>query len=1044
MPDMPDIQGVMVEKQGSDHPLLLIYGKRKVGAVKIHKFSTDAPGGAENEFLHLIAVFCEGPVHAIEEVFFNGISENDAQWNKDGGGKWFTISRHLGAHDQPASAAAVSGIPNWTINHRLQGVAYVYIRVQMDEQQSIWRGEPEIVARVAGRTIHDPRTGQTAYSENPAIQLLDYLLNPVYGKGMPVGRLNIASFIAAANLCDQTVDNTAIINGVVTGQVAKRFTGNQVIDTSRSVFANVHQMLQGMRGMLPIGTGQIRSQLEGEGEPVFFFSHDRSDGLNHATIVGPIKSSSGKKNGRYNRVIVRFANKDADYEQDEVFWPANDHPLAQQWLDEDNGVRLEQSFEFPGITNKAEALQMAEIIAKRSRNQLSCSFPASPLAILCEPGDIVGITDDTRGWDAKPFRVEQTKHNEDGSVELDFVEHQNAVYPWSGTSYEQRIGGTNLGDPTNIPAPSGLTLTPDQTLQTGGRLTWSSPANAFVRRYQVNVLSGTTLLFSEETVARTITLPLLDVGEYSITVRAISSLGTYSPAAALAFTMVLPVPPSDIVLEATHDTIGATAQLAGRGFSTVFNYDCVEGDGAGHTPSPRTTGSTAVFVGLKPNTLHTVFAQTVNVLGESGWINRQIETNDYSVLVDMLEEEMADAVFPRVVTELQETVLNAFPTAAEVDALMEAAIGDPRVDYNRTLLTVIDEYEFHATVEGLQFAIATEAETRAAQILTLNANDAALAQQIMTVSDKADGTAESLAAIRTAIQGDDTGTSAELILQSWRNELGEMNSRAFLGVTSVTAGVARVNGVLIDGETNTIEFQTGAMRWIGLDGVPQLYWSAVRNRIVFSGEIDAAVYNAVKDGWRLRIDPASEIILWFGPSSVPAHEQTRSNGRWWLDNSGQYKGNANVGRQSYPISLQGTETQTRNITMPCISGFADMHVLTDQVFGQLSASTVINNTHETIYLSINLYADGVFIGQYVHNLAVIYIGALNPPMYEVMDNGSRQSLIEYVDNTAKTYGSNVNYEARVSIHSRDPAVNLSSSSMNLRLRIFITEVANTY
>ena len=83
MPDMPDAAAVMVEKQGSDHPIPVVYGTRKIGVIKVHKYVTDLSGGAQNELLHLICVLCEGDIDAIEEVFFDGVSENDQRWRKD-------------------------------------------------------------------------------------------------------------------------------------------------------------------------------------------------------------------------------------------------------------------------------------------------------------------------------------------------------------------------------------------------------------------------------------------------------------------------------------------------------------------------------------------------------------------------------------------------------------------------------------------------------------------------------------------------------------------------------------------------------------------------------------------------------------------------------------------------------------------------------------------------------------------------------------------------------------------------------------------------
>ncbi len=959
MPDMPDAAAVMVEKQGSDHPIPVVYGNRKIGVIKVHKYVTDLSGGAQNELLHLICVLCEGEIDAIEEVFFDGVSENDQRWRKDknnpNSAKWFTVHRYLGAANQPASAAAVSGIPNWTIDHKLSGLAYLYIVVQMDKDQSVWRGEPETTARVRGRKIFDPRTNTTAFSTNPAIQLLDYLQNPIYGKGLNLNRLDQSSFIAAANFADETLNSTVIVNGTPTPFTHKRFTGNQVVDTGRSVFSNVQQMLSAIRGSLPIGSGVLRLQLERDTSPVFYFSHGRSEQLNHATITGRIKSSGGSKKDRFNRVVVRFPNAALDFERDEVFYPDSEDPQFSQWLAEDNGVLLEQNFEFNTITNKAEALQMARIIALRSRFQLQCSFTASPAAIVVEPGDVVGITDDTRGWDAKPFRVEQVKLKDDGDVELEFIEHQNAIYPWSGTTYEERTGGTNLGDPTNIPAPTGLFITPDPTFATGGRLSWNTINNAFIRRFRIQLQTGAEVLFTEETAGRSLDLPLLAPGNYSITVFAISTLGTLSPPAVIAFELTQPVPPSDIVFTLANFEIEARPVLAGAGLGTQFEF------AIGNADVVRGRGISMVFTGLAHSTEYTVFARTVNALGASAWISRIATTTANAAnIVDLIGEDIGNQIFDDVVDQvnanLQQVVADAtsdLPTQSQVQQLIDDSIAlvnaadteDPRIQVMHSTLALVSQWDANVKIRRLDFAIAQEGQLRAAAIVELNAANQAVVTQLQQVETNLAGNSSALSSLQGQVNNPSNGLSAtftlaqqakvtadgnassitqinndifslgnglsatftlasnnqaaiaslnsrvtnaegdisqaQLTLQSTVNELGQVSSRAFLGVTTVVDGRAVVNGVVVDGATNTLEFRGNVLRLTDTEGNVQLYWDAGRSKWIFMGDIVAATFQTATSGFRAEMSGAGDFPFWYGTGVKNA-----TNGLFYVDKSG--------------------------------------------------------------------------------------------------------------------------------------------------------------
>jgi len=811
-PDLPEAQAVTVEKQGSDHPIPIVYGTRRIGGIKVHKYVTDAAGGAKNEFLHLIIVFCEGPIQAITELFFDGVSETDSRWNKSGGGKWFTVQRCLGADDQ---AALSTGIPNWTSEHRLRGLAYIHLRLQMDESQSIWRGEPEVTALIQGRKIFDPRTNTTAYSENLPLQLLDYLTNTRYGKGMPSGRLPVASFISSANWADDLITSTVTLNDVTSSVTHARITGNLVIDTGRPVFSNVKQLLSGMRGLLPVGSGIMRLDCEREGAPVFFFGHHKSTALNYANITGPVKSRSGRKNERYNRVIVRFPNKATSYERDEVCFPAATDPLFAQWLAEDNGVLLEQSFEFDTITNKAEAYQMAEIVAKRSRSRTECSFSASPLAILCEPGDIVGVTDDTRGWDAKPFRIEQVKLREDADVELELVEHQDAIYPWSGVAYSERTLGTNLGDPTAISAPTALAITPDLTYATGGFVTWSAENDAFIRHYRIQLWRDDVKVLEQTTPERRLTLPLLSVGSYVVKVFAVSTLSTLSPAALYSFSVAVPVPPQSVVIESTNFSLTIIPQLAGIGLGTEFEFAILS------TSNWRGRGASYVISDLLPDTEYTVYVRTVSALGQSNWVSAVGKTeNDPQPLLDFLGEALLEQLGPDLVEQTAGQVnqyvndrLSDMPTNGQMAEYFDSQINEalsenPYPDIAEMINGIIDNYETEKQVESeteqrqadiqlLNVAVQEESSTRASQIANVlevvatesETRATAITQLTSQIADEGQTRTAAISQLSQTIADE---TSARAL------QVNELTSRVETEETTRASAISQLNQTIAD------------------------------------------------------------------------------------------------------------------------------------------------------------------------------------------------------------------------------------------------------
>src|SRR5581483_4904383 len=56
------------------------------------------------------------------------------------------------------------------------GCGYVYLKCEVDS--NLFPTESEIKITVKGKPVYDPRTGTTAYSENPALIIADLITDP--------------------------------------------------------------------------------------------------------------------------------------------------------------------------------------------------------------------------------------------------------------------------------------------------------------------------------------------------------------------------------------------------------------------------------------------------------------------------------------------------------------------------------------------------------------------------------------------------------------------------------------------------------------------------------------------------------------------------------------------------------------------------------------------------------------------------------------------------------------------------------------------------
>jgi len=761
-PDMPPKEAMLVQRTGSDFPIPVVYGTRKVGAIIVDRAVSNEPGGLDNENYHVFCVFCYGEIDEYVEFFFNGVSWNDARWTKNGL-RYYNYQLATGTPEQnPLTVGTVFNRWSTTESH-YRGLATAIFTFRQDKDGTIWNGEPQITAIIKGKKCIDPRTGVAAYTENPAVHLLDYLKSPVYGLNMLDADIDTASIIAVANICDtnetatvdtqicQTVDGVYTCTGSPAAVVNfKRFTHNNIIDTGRTLFDNVSEIANSYRGFFPDSDGRLKIGTEIEGNPVFSFTADN--------MVSSITSTLPGIKDRYNRVVVRFPNVENKYEMDECFYPASDDPLYAQWLTEDNGLILEKVITAEYTVYKAEALQLAEVAVKASRNSESVQFTATPEALQLDVGDIIDITEENRGWINKEFRVAAIEYRTDYLVNITAIQHDDAIYPWSDLDYSEIIGGTNLGDPANIPEPTGLTITPDSTLATRGTLTWSYPDNAFVRRFLVVLLTGTTELERTETVGQSYVIPQLDTGSYSIQVRAISTIGFPSEAATISFTLALPVPPSSINTIVGNFDITAIPVLAGIGLGTTFEF------AIGSTAQIVGRGASMVFAGLSPATEYTVYARTVNVLGVSSWASTIATTTaDGTDIIDLIGEDIAGQILPDVVEQVQgdlQDIVDAslvdYPTSTEVNQLItdridevNSAVGeDPRVSILDILANTLGNFETGVDLKTEEKQRKTDTATLTAAI---GANTASITATNQVVADLTSATATSISTLTSAV-----------------------------------------------------------------------------------------------------------------------------------------------------------------------------------------------------------------------------------------------------------------------------------------------------
>ena len=152
------------------------------------------------------------------------------------------IKKHLGSDDQVADADLVSEVSQWTQSHRLQGIAYLYVKLKYDVD-AFPTGIPNISAEIKGKKVLDFRDGTTAFSSNPALCLYDYLTDTRFGLATPTGNIDTTSFTTVANICDEDIS-------LAGGGTENRYESHGIVYSNVDPMTAIDELLGSMLGVL--------------------------------------------------------------------------------------------------------------------------------------------------------------------------------------------------------------------------------------------------------------------------------------------------------------------------------------------------------------------------------------------------------------------------------------------------------------------------------------------------------------------------------------------------------------------------------------------------------------------------------------------------------------------------------------------------------------------------------------------------------------------------------------------------------------------------
>lgn len=449
-----------------DTPRKIVFGATAMATDVRDQEYTDS-----DTYLHRFVVVASHKVAAIDEIWF----DNEKAWTSAGGAQgkfagYLTVATRL----EGSAANAINISSRMGSARRFTGLAYVHLRYKLTgnskkAESPFSQAIPSrVTIRGKGAYVYDPRLDSTvpggsgsqraddqttwAYDpggagsgRNPALQLLWYLLgwriqNPVtsewklaVGKGIPPERIDMESFITAANLCDESVSLAA-------GGTEKRYRSDGMFSEADDPGRVIGALEAAMNGRLRDHGGKLSLKLfvNDLATPVADF--DDSD------VIGEFEwTENPGVDETFNAVRGRWIDP-----SDKALYQPVDYPAVR--IDSPDGIERIDPFDLPTVQSASQAQRLAKQHLQRNlyRRTFAAEFQATAWKV--QKDDVVRLTFSPLGFVDKLFRVVENTVRIDGVVPMLLREEHADLYAWDEEeSPAVQPADPSVFDPANAP-----------------------------------------------------------------------------------------------------------------------------------------------------------------------------------------------------------------------------------------------------------------------------------------------------------------------------------------------------------------------------------------------------------------------------------------------------------------------------------------------------------------------------------------------------------------------------------------------------------------
>lgn len=400
--------------------------------------------GTNQEYIDYIICVAAHKVKSIDEIWF----EEKLAWSASGGVTgtytgYLTVATVLEGNS--SNTVSINGGTKWGTSCRLTGCAYVHIRIKRTGNSK--KSESPLVNGLPGRVtiigegayLYDPRLDSTVpggsgshraddqstwgtYTDpddcdNLALSLLWWLLGwkindkLSIGCGVPPERIDMESFITAANICDE--DITLAIGGT-----QKRYRGSGTASDADGRIDICNVFLSCMNGTLRDNNGKLSLTVMKNDLADYELSFTDDD------IIGKFEWNQTRGlTDTYNIARGRYVDPSTN-----SLYQMVDYPEVR--IDSLDGIERVTTINLPYVEDGRRAQRIAKQVLQRNQYRGTFSAVFLTKALGCSVGDVVRLSFTPLGWSNKLFRVISQEVRFDGLVPMTLVEENAAIYAW--------------------------------------------------------------------------------------------------------------------------------------------------------------------------------------------------------------------------------------------------------------------------------------------------------------------------------------------------------------------------------------------------------------------------------------------------------------------------------------------------------------------------------------------------------------------------------------------------------------------------------------